>query len=268
MHKIFSKILSVICIAVMLFGVLSVPSYALENEEKYFFVSNVQLEAHSQSNVILQNNRIIVVSLLEEEVSEVPLYNQLDYPHIPYGNYGSVASHGCGITCLSMVATYLLNDRSLTPDALAKQFGKYNTESGSYHILFEDSAEVLGLDLQERTYDTEKVMEALNNGQVVIALQGRGLFTGGGHFIVLTGVNEQGLITVNDPNGANYYKNRELIEGFEEGFTERQVFADGGPYWIYAKKDAKNMHFLGDSTLFNKFSAMLKGFSFAKVYNP
>lgn len=32
-----------------------------------------------------------------EEVTEVLLYNQLDYPTTPYDNYGTVRSHGCGI---------------------------------------------------------------------------------------------------------------------------------------------------------------------------
>lgn len=180
-------------------------------------------------------NRIKIVSLIQEDTDKVPLYNQLDFPNTPYGKYGSVASHGCGITSLAMVASYLQNVE-YSPADLAKQFGNYNTERGSYWILFEDSAEVLELDLQERTYSEKTVMEALRNGQVVIALQSEGLFTDGGHFIVLTGLTEDGKILVNDPNGANYYKNRTLMKGFAYGFTSKQVFANGGPYWIYAKK--------------------------------
>lgn len=194
-------------------------------------------------------NRIKIVSLIQEDTDKVPLYNQLDFPNTPYGRYGSVASHGCGITSLAMVASYL-QDVEYSPADLAKQFGNYNTEKGSYWILFEDSAKVLGLDLQERTYDTKVVMEALRNGQVVIALQGKGLFTDGGHFIVLTGLTEEGKILVNDPNGANYYKNSTLIKGFAQGFTPKQVFADGGPYWIYAKKaPADNVRYISQIDL-------------------
>lgn len=171
----------------------------------------------------------------KKTIDEVPLYDQTDYPNVPYGAYGSVASHGCGITSVAMVASYL-NDIYYQPDKLARQFGNYNTANGSYWILMEDSAEVLGLGLQERTYSTKKVMEALANGQVIIALQSKGLFTGGGHFIVLTGLTEDGKILVNDPNGANYSKNKTLINGFKNGFTPEQVFENGGPYWIYDKK--------------------------------
>lgn len=257
MKKKIIKFLSFICVLTVLLSVFVVPASASTYSDA--------LPPDFATAEISAMSRVIVVSLIQEDVEEVPLYNQLSYPDVPYGNYGSVASHGCGITCLSMVSTYLLNDTSLTPDVLAKQFGRYNTEHGSYHILFEDSAEILGLDLQERTYNTDKVVEALQNGQVVIALQGRGLFTGGGHFIVLTGINEKGKILVNDPNGANYTKNSTLKKGFKDGFTQDQVFADGGPYWIYAKKEVKNMHFLGDTTLFNKFNAIISGLNFAKV---
>lgn len=181
------------------------------------------------------SNATMVVAVENEPENEMPLYNQCDYPDVPYGRYGSVSSHGCGITCLAMVTTYL-KDIEYTPDEMAEMFGRYNTAKGSYWILFEDSAEVLGLELQERTYKWDKVMEALENNQVVIALQGRGLFTGGGHFIVLAGLTDDGKVIVFDPNGNNYTKNKTLIDGFENGFTEKQITANGGPYWIYEEK--------------------------------
>ena len=171
---------------------------------------------------------------LGREVTEVPLFNQKDYPDAPYGIYGSVSTHGCGITCLAMVATYL-HDRFYAPDVLAEQFGSYNTEHGSEWRLFEDSAEELGLDLEKRTYSWDEVEAALANGQVVISLQSGGIFTDGGHFIVLTGMNENGRITVNDPYGGNY-QNGNLQYGFANGFTASQVRSNGGPYWIYAPK--------------------------------
>lgn len=177
----------------------------------------------------------------------VPLHNQGDYPRTPYGDYGTVASHGCGITCLSMVAEYFTNDQeSYTPDKLAQQFGDYNTEHGSYWDLFEDSAEELDLPLQKRTYRWEEVMEALRSGQVVISLQREGLFTNGGHFIVLTGLTENGKIMVNDPNGWNYYNGYELMKGFRDGFTEQQIKEDGVVYWLYEKKEVPDIEFVGN----------------------
>lgn len=170
---------------------------------------------------------------------KVPLYNQLDYQNTPFGNYGTIATHGCGVACLAMVTTYL-QDKPYLPDDAAKDFGAYNTENGSLWTLFEESAETLALALQERTWKTEDVTAALENGQVVISLQNKGLFTGSGHFIVLTGLTEDGKILVNDPNGKNYTKNETLETGFRDGFTPTQIFAAGGPYWIYAAKETQN----------------------------
>ena len=46
-------------------------------------------------------------------IDSVPLYYQTDYPHNKFGN-GTIASSGCSITCLAMVATYL-TDQEYTP---------------------------------------------------------------------------------------------------------------------------------------------------------
>ena len=54
---------------------------------------------------------------------EFPLYSQLDYPNKRYGS-GTVATSGCGITSLAMVATYLTG-HAYFPDELAGYFGGY-----------------------------------------------------------------------------------------------------------------------------------------------
>ena len=51
-------------------------------------------------------------------------------------------------------------------------------------------------------------------------------------------MSKNGRIFVNDPNGLNYYKNKTLSNGFKNGFTQKQIFENGGPYWIYGKKEA------------------------------
>lgn len=174
---------------------------------------------------------------------KMPRFNQRFYDETPYGNYGTVASHGCGIVCVSMIATYL-TDKIHAPEIMAEQFGDYNTSGGSYWILFQDSAEALGLPFVKSDspngewYDWDTVKEALENGQPVVCLQRAGLFTRGGHYIVLTGITEDGKIMVNDPNGDNWFKNDTMIEGFANGFTERQIRADAVAYWIYGPKEA------------------------------
>lgn len=172
--------------------------------------------------------------IVTEEFPEVPLYFQADYPNTPYGRYGTVASHGCGITCVAMAFTYLL-DYEILPDELALEFGHYNTEHGSYHSLFPDSAEVYGL-TGEKTYDWDTVVEALENGQIVIANPTEDIFTDGGHFILLYGITPDGRILVHDPNKYNYTKGWTLMDGFENGFEQKYI-KWCSPFWIYQEKD-------------------------------
>ena len=168
---------------------------------------------------------------------KVPLYNQLDYTE-PYGDYGSIATHGCGPTCIAMVASYI-KETDVSPVDIATQFGDYNTASGSLWSLLDDSAVELGLKVT-RTENWSEVKESLKNGKIVISLQFEGLFTSSGHFIVLTGINESGKITVNDPYGANWER---LKTQFATGFSDSEIQDAGGVYWIYRSSDEK-AHFV------------------------
>ena len=57
---------------------------------------------------------------LPESNCGVPNYFQNDYPDVPYGD-GTMATSGCGPTCLAMVATYLTG-YTYTPDMIAEFF--------------------------------------------------------------------------------------------------------------------------------------------------
>lgn len=58
------------------------------------------------------------------------------------------------------------------------------------------------------------------------------VFTTGQHFIVLTGINEAGKITVNDPN-RNNYELWNLQKSFAEGFREGDILCGYQGAWIY-----------------------------------
>lgn len=210
--------------------------------------AEISEEEYEESDYIISDYWIDIIRVLRDKISKyqstadveryptVPLFNQIDYPEHAYGKYGTIASHGCGIVSLAMVATYL-TDSLQHPVDLAEKYGHYNTEHGSYWSLFENTDQDFGIDMIEECYSWNKTMEALRNGHVVIALQSKGLFTSGGHFIVLTGLTEDGKIMVNDPNGNNWNRNAVMINGFTNGFTEEQIYQNGGPYWIYAIKE-------------------------------
>lgn len=177
------------------------------------------------------------------ELRTIPRMNQRSYED-PYGDYGTISSHGCGIVCVAMIASYM-QDRFYDPVRMAEIFGDYNTKNGSLWILFQESAEVMGLPFEKSDspngewYDWNKVVAALKNGQPVVCLQSKGIFTGSGHYIVLTGITEDGKIMVNDPNGYNWTKNEAMTKGYNTGFTEAQIRQSAVCYWIYGEKEVE-----------------------------
>lgn len=166
----------------------------------------------------------------------IPLYNQLDYPNSPYGT-STVASSGCGVTCVAMVTTYY-KGQEYSPAAIGRLYGQYYvTGVGSSWGLFPGSAADLGIPYEKQTSSWADVVAALQDGKPVICSQSTGIFTSEGHFILLTGITEDGRILVNDPNGANYNKNQVLKDGFANGFSQEQIQTAARSYWIYGKKE-------------------------------
>ena len=173
-----------------------------------------------------------------DHYDEVPLYFQTDYPHHMYGS-GTIADNGCSVTCLAMVASYL-TDHEYLPDELARYFGG-RAENNVQRL--EMGAEAMQL-AWERLENIHHTMDALRDGKVVVVLmESSSLFTASQHFIVLTGLNEDGLIMVNDPYEPNYEK-WDLKRAFQEGFREGDICAGFSGAWAFDKSAMPEEPFL------------------------
>ena len=162
-----------------------------------------------------------------EELGKVPLMLQTDYPDVPYGS-GSVATSGCTMACIAMVATYLRGEK-ITPDALAVRFRKAD---GSHIQRMEAASTILDLEYT-KTLSYLDVVAALKQGKVAIIMLGKQSdFTTTQHLVVCTNILPDGKIMVNDPMGFNYQK-PELMDGFTYGFTQGQLFRGFSGGWIY-----------------------------------
>ena len=165
----------------------------------------------------------------EKAFHEVPLYFQTDYPDTMFGG-GTVATSGCSVTCLAMVATYLTGHEYL-PDEMARYFGG-SAENNIKRL--ELGSEAMQLPFY-KSENFDMTMAALREGKVAIALmEGKSLFTASQHFIVLTGLNEEGRIMVHDPYEPNYEK-WDMVRAFEEGFDEGDILFGYSGAWIYDK---------------------------------
>ncbi|WP_234121521.1 C39 family peptidase [Clostridium hydrogenum] len=170
----------------------------------------------------------------------IPLFRQTDprWCNIPFGDK-DIYTSGCGPTSFAMVVSGLegklgswdLNgDGILDPGEAAKYAQKsgYDTKPCSWDLFGQTSAGRFGL-TSTQTKDSNIVYSALKEGYPVIASMHAGHFTKGGHFIVLTGVDSDGQVLINDPNPAN---------GITK-FSMDGIAAEANVFWIFKNPNMK-----------------------------
>lgn len=140
----------------------------------------------------------------EVSAGEIPLFLQWD-ERWGYETYGDdfLAVTGCGPTCLAMVRCGLGGDTQWNPykvASMAQEQGFYVEGTGSSWELMDAGAQQIGLSVNSIVFDEEHILSALESGMPIICAMGPGDFTTAGHFIVLTGVDDNGKVIVNDPN--------------------------------------------------------------------
>lgn len=181
---------------------------------------------------------LVIPTKDRKQYDKVPNYYETDYPDIRFGQ-GSFADYGSGVTSMAMVATYLTG-YDYRPDTLAHWFSSY---TGNQIQLLEYMSDTLQLPWK-RALNVRVALEALKEGKVVIAMvNSKSGFTTGQHFLVLTGINDAGLVTVNDPNKNNYEK-WNLKAGFTDGFREGILIGGYSGSWIYDPSQISDDPFL------------------------
>lgn len=165
--------------------------------------------------------------------TEVAYFNQLDerYAGKPYGT-DHIGSSGCGPTSMAMVVSSLAGE-TVDPERMAQwayENGYWCKGSGSYHALIPGAAENWGLAVSGCSpSEPQRILDALADGKLVVAIMSKGHFTNGGHFIVLRGVKD-GKILVADP--ASYRRSGQLWDlSIILNEASRRAGA-GGPFWI------------------------------------
>ena len=166
-------------------------------------------------------------------VTPVVYYNQLDerYASQPYGT-DNIGGYGCGPTAMAIVVSSLTDDM-VDPIKMAHwsyENGYWCKSSGSYHALIPAAAEEWGLPVSGcTTSEPQRILDALAEGKLVVAIMSEGHFTSSGHFIVLRGVKD-GQIMVADP--ASYKRSEQLWDlSIILNEASRRAGA-GGPFWI------------------------------------
>lgn len=166
---------------------------------------------------------------------DVVYYNQADarWGHYMYGKYHTIAVGGCGPTALAMVVSSM-TDTTIDPKEMADwsyDNGYCAEGNGSYHALIPNGAAHFGISVTGAgRADGQKIIDALADGKLVVALMGPGHFTTGGHFIVLRGITSEGNVLVADPISVRK-TGMEWDMRIIMNEASRKAVA-GGPFWI------------------------------------
>lgn len=149
---------------------------------------------------------------------------------------GNIASSGCSVTSLSMVISYLNGgtDKSswtYPSDVVAMiqaKTGNYNKfydgDSGQSWSIFPAVAGYYGLKCSQ--ISKQSIVSELTAGKPVIMSCVPGEFTKKGHFIVLTGMTDDGYIVVNDPSHPDKSGKK---------YTASYIMSQGKGWWSFSK---------------------------------
>lgn len=229
----------VLCICLIFITLLlaCVPATAAEDPQQETVAEETTFETAPEEVTLPpeEPEETLTDEIFDEEPEEaepltVPLFFQTDYPDVLY-SHGTLATSGCGITSLAMVATALTGHPYL-PDELAGWFGGYMKEVYSNVDRLEAASDVLQLPWY-RAANCHEALQAVADGKIAIfMMNSQSLFTSSEHFIVLTGMDEDGKYWVNDPYEPNYDK-WQLKNGFENGFDGGVFYKGFSGAWIY-----------------------------------
>lgn len=165
--------------------------------------------------------------------TRVVYFNQLDerYAAKAYGT-DHIGGYGCGPTAMSIVVSSLAGE-TVDPEEMAKwsyKNGYWCSKSGSYHALIPAAAEHWDLSVEGCSVsEPQRIVDALSDGKLVVALMTKGHFTSSGHFIVLRGVQGEKILVADPASYARSQKSWDLSIILKE--ASRRA-GSGGPFWI------------------------------------
>lgn len=202
----------------------------------------IMLDDPRSEGLHLSSRDFLYPDIAHERFPVAPLYFQQDYPNTMYGRY-SLVTYGCGVTTMSMLASYMTDDE-WTPPEMCALYGKYCSDKGTAHAMFTEVPIDRGFYAVGRVATWKEALQALEDGYMVVTLQREGYWTRGGHYLLLHNlidveVEEDGetktetRVQVRDSNLYNYKR----LENHTTGhFALSTIPTNARAYWVYQKK--------------------------------
>ena len=175
-----------------------------ETDEQSLEVQETESEGFEEQGIVAYEGSEKAPNVQLGEYAGLTYYSQLDnrWRYNMYSSVGdssqTIGTSGCGPTSAAMVVSSIKGN--ITPDTMANlytQYGYRSANQGTYWSAFKWTADVFDIEYSE-CYKLDDAVAKLKDNHYIIASCNQGLFTYGGHFIVLTGV-EGDYIKVYDP---------------------------------------------------------------------
>ena len=165
-----------------------------EEDEQTVEVQETEAEGFEEQGIVAYNGAEKAPNVQLGEYAGLTYYSQLDnrWKYKIYSSVGNTAqtigTSGCGPAAAAMVVSSIKGN--ITPDQMADLYMKYGYRSsnqGTYWSAFKWTADVFDIGYSE-CYKLDDVINKLKDNHYIIASCNQGLFTYGGHFVVLVGL--------------------------------------------------------------------------------
>ena len=165
-----------------------------EEDEQTVEVQETEAEGFEEQGIIAYNGAEKTPNVQLGEYSGLTYYSQIDkrWKNKIYSSVGNTAqtigTSGCGPAAAAMVVSSIKGN--ITPDQMADLYMKYGYRSanqGTYWSAFKWTADVFVIGYSEY-YKLDDAIAKLKDNHYIIASCNQGLFTYGGHFVVLVGI--------------------------------------------------------------------------------
>ena len=165
-----------------------------EEDEQTVEVQETEAEGFEEQGIIAYNGAKKTPNVQLGEYSGLTYYSQIDkrWKNKIYSSVGNTAqtigTSGCGPAAAAMVVSSIKGN--ITPDQMADLYMKYGYRSanqGTYWSAFKWTADVFDIGYCEY-YKLDDAIAKLKDNHYIIASCNQGLFTYGGHFVVMVGL--------------------------------------------------------------------------------
>lgn len=165
-----------------------------EEDEKTVEFQETEEEGFEEQGLIAYNGAEKTPNIQLGEYAGLTYYSQLDnrWKNQMYSSIGNtsqtIGTSGCGPASAAMIVSSIKGN--ITPDQMANLYMKYGYRSanqGTYWSAFKWTADVFNIGYSE-CYKLDEAIAKLKDNHYIIASCNQGLFTYGGHFIVLVGI--------------------------------------------------------------------------------